>query len=129
MIVLWLAAGLLGAQEQPAEPAYYGGGFGTIRRRKRDIVEEIEQLAEPQVIEVLQELPEDDRAGYLERLDRLIDMQVKPVMMDQRSIALAAQMAVNALLSELEAEFDRYMQRLEFERDEDDAITILFLAA
>ncbi len=144
MIVLWLATGLLGSSEQPAQeqPIIGGWGFdsGHVRRirakqkqdderRKAELEDQLKAEAERQAAEALAAFEESEREKYLARLDELLAMQAMPIEFNPTFIAQAAEQAVSALLAELEAEFDRYIARLEFEKDEEDAVMVLLLAA
>jgi hypothetical protein len=126
MITLWLATGLLSGEEQPATQIVGGWGLG-VRRKK--VSKAVKEEAERQAAEALAAFEEQERQQYLARLDELLKMQPIPADMDARLIALTAQNAVRALIEELAAEFDRYMARLEFERDEEEAVIFLLLAA
>ncbi len=132
MIALWLTVGLLAGQaEQPLPVA--GGGWGETRRFRRvvqndEIERKIAEEAEEQAEIALAELQADDRRRYLGRLDQIVAMQPPPVEFDSRIVAEMARKAVEALLAELEAEFDLYVMRLEAERDEEESIIALMLA-
>lgn len=147
MLVLWLATGLLGAsQEQPPveQPEIIGGGgfdYAHARRirdkrrreederRKAELEAALREEAERQAAEALAEFEAAEKQKYLKRLDELLAMQVVRIDVDATNIAKAADSAVQALIAELEVEFDRYIARLEFERDEEDAVIALLLAA
>lgn len=132
MIALWLTAGLLaGPAEQPLSVA--GGGWGGARRFRRavqndEIERKIAEEAEEQAEIALAELQADERRRYLNRLDQIVAMQPVPVEFDSQIIAEMARKAVEALLAELEAEFDLYVMRLEAEQDEEESIIALMLA-
>lgn len=136
MIALWLAAGLLAAAgEAPVvEIPASGGDFWGDRAPRRRVVQndeierKIAEEAEEQAEIALAELQADDRRRYLSRLDQIVAMQPTPVEFDPRIIAEMARRAVEALLAELEAEFDLYVMRLEAERDEEESIIALMLA-
>jgi hypothetical protein len=126
MITLWLATGLLSGEEQAAPQIVGGWGLGV---RKKKVSKAVKEEAERQAAEALAAFEEQERLKHIARLDELLKMQPIPVDMDARLIALTARNAVKALIEELAAEFDRYMARLEFERDEEEAVIFLLLAA
>lgn len=136
MIVLWLSTGLLGqtGQEQPQQQVS-AGDWGSYRRpkKKREDREEIERQealrieAERLAAEELATFEEEERKRYLKRLDDLLSIQ--PVVFDATPIADAAQRAVDALFTEIAQEFDRYVAQLERDRDDEEAVLILLLAA
>lgn len=132
MIALWLTVGLLaGPAEQPLS---VGGDFWGDRAPRRravqndEIERKIAEEAEEQAEIALAELQADDRRRYLSRLDQIVAMQPVPVEFDSQIIAEMARRAVEALLTELEAEFDLYVLGLEAERDDEESIIVLMLA-
>lgn len=122
MLTFFLAAGVLeGQSEQPLVGGFGERGGGRFRTAKKKIVDE----AKESVVEVLETFDPQERVKYLERLDRLTQV---PPKIDDQAIREAAAMAVAALMAEIEAEFDAYVTRLAFERDEDDALIAILLA-
>ena len=132
MIALWLATGLLGSAQ--GEPALAGGGYGYVRPRRKRRLEgtaEAERLireeAERQAAAELAAFEEEERQRYLRRLDQLVLLNLPPAP-DIESIQQTAAHVAAVLFGELEAEFDRLVARMEFERDEEEAIEVLLLA-
>lgn len=127
MLAVWMGTGII------ANPPV-GAGWISVPRRRRKVVQndeierKIAEEAEEQAEIALAELQADDRRRYLNRLDQIVAMQPVPVEFDSQIIAEMARKAVEALLAELEAEFDLYVMRLEAEQDEEESIIALMLA-
>jgi hypothetical protein len=127
MLAVWMGTGVI------ANPPVGSGWISAPRRRRKavqndEIERKIAEEAEEQAEIALAELQADDRRRYLSRLDQIVAMQPPPVDFDSRIIAEMARKAVEALLTELEAEFDLYVMRLEAEQDDEESIIALMLA-
>lgn len=142
MIVLWLATGLLsggGEPQQQPQPIYgwawddYAARRNRARKNREEEERREEALAKAaaeareEAEKALSEFEESERQRYLARLDALVSKRVAPVDID--AIATAAAAAVSEWAKGLEDEFDRYVERLRFEQDEEDAVMVLLLVS
>lgn len=143
MLTLWLAAGFLAQAGSAPAAAVSAGGWGdsfdsyrasrraTKLAELRESTEAARRLraeAERQAREALEAFDIAEREAYIVRLNELV-AAYSPKMLQVPDISGVAARIVAALVSELEAEFDRLIARMQFERDEEEAVIALLLAA